>query len=102
MSSSVSSRPARRSPLETVHAALGARWISDSLRVPSDYGSPDSERAAVQATGGLAELAPRGGLLVTSDRAIPSLEHAGLPVTVGQVEATDGAELWGLATNEVL
>jgi heterotetrameric sarcosine oxidase gamma subunit len=92
----------RRSPLETVHAALGARWFSDLERFAINYGSADSERAAVLAQGGLAELGPTWKLSATSGRATPSLEAAGLRVVLGSVHVQGGVEVWGLAPDEVL
>jgi heterotetrameric sarcosine oxidase gamma subunit len=92
----------RRSPLESVHAALGARWLGDQLRFASDYGSPDAERAAVRARGGLAALGPTTKLLVTSGGAAQSLEAAGLLVVPGSVEVHNGVEVWGLAPDEAL
>jgi heterotetrameric sarcosine oxidase gamma subunit len=50
--------PVRRSALEARHAALGASWISDSVRWPATYGDPDADRAVVVAAAGLAEIGP--------------------------------------------
>src|SRR6188472_4432180 len=50
--------PIRRSPLEPVHQALGATWISNDVRWPVAYGEVATEAAAVAASAGLADLGP--------------------------------------------
>jgi heterotetrameric sarcosine oxidase gamma subunit len=81
--------PIRRSALEARHAALGASWISDSVRWPAAYGDPDLDRAVVATAAGIAEIGPLD---------IHVVRGAG----AADGQAGSGDEAWVLAPDEVL
>jgi glycine cleavage system aminomethyltransferase T len=85
--------PIRRSALESTHAALGAEWISETVRWPVSYGDPASEGRAVEATAGLAEVGPLDKVVVRGPGA------AGQAARLVNGRRSDA---WALATDEVI
>lgn len=83
--------PVRRSALEAEHARLGARWVGDDTRWPTDYGDPAAEAASAARAIGLAELGPLDALLVRGPGAAAAVGAAALD-----------AGVWVLGPDEVL
>jgi aminomethyltransferase len=61
----------RRTPLDALHTAAGARWMAaDGWALPADFGAPDAEYAALRDGAALLDLSLRGKLRITGpDRA---------------------------------
>jgi heterotetrameric sarcosine oxidase gamma subunit len=91
VTATASSPPVRRSALEAIHAAAGARWLSDTQRWPVDYGEPAAEGATAGQAAGLAEIGPLDKLLVRGPDAMTAVGAA----------APD-AGVWPLGPDEVL
>jgi heterotetrameric sarcosine oxidase gamma subunit len=102
MTPDISIRPIRRSPLESVHAALGARWLEESARWPTSYGDPEAEAADTASAAGIADLGPFDKLVVRGPRSRAALEAAGISTVVGMVTSGEGAQAWCLADDEVV
>ncbi len=113
--------PIRRSPLQATHAALHARWVSDTAHWPTDYGSPEKEAAAVREGAGIldwgpldkfsvkgsgvaAALAALGGRMAVREIAPHRYDAAGAALKPADPGATAGGEVevWGLAADEAL
>ncbi len=102
-------RPAvRSSPLEAVHARLGARWRAPDLRWPVDYVKPAAEAEAVRSAAGLLDWGPLSKLLVqgpmTSEalRAFsPGFEPGAVAITTLAAQGL-ASQVWGLAPDEAL
>jgi heterotetrameric sarcosine oxidase gamma subunit len=103
-STSPAVRPIRLSPLEAVHAALGATWVSEDARWPVSYGDATREAAAVAAGAGLADLGPIDTVVVRGRRTGEAMAAAGIPVGVGTVSvgATSDVRAWALGDDEVI
>jgi heterotetrameric sarcosine oxidase gamma subunit len=109
-------RPVRRSAIESRHAAIGARWIGDATRWPSDYGAarvadPAAGAATSAATTGarLAEIGPfeewllRGPGVLDAVAAMAGTDPAAIrPGRVVAIASATAAEAWVLGPDEVL
>lgn len=83
--------PVRRSALEAMHEALGATWISETVRWPESYGDPEGEARAVEGAAGLAEVGPLDKVVVRG------------PGAAAQVaRLRRGTDAWILAPDEVI
>lgn len=108
MTTAASTPAVRRSAIESAHEALGARWISDSIRWPDGYASDGrAEAAAVEAGAGLAEVGPfaewllRGpGSIAAVSELAAGLDATGRIVDLGPSDAF--ATAWVLGPDEVL
>jgi aminomethyltransferase len=95
--------PIRRSPLESVHASLGATWVDDAARWPESYGDPGAEARAAADGAGLADLGPVDKIIVQGARTREALVGAGITLRPGSVVTGEaGMEAWCLADDEVL
>jgi heterotetrameric sarcosine oxidase gamma subunit len=97
-------QPVARSPLETVHATLGATWVRDDLHWPVAYGDTGAEATAVATGAGLAELGPIDKVVVRGRRTGEAMVSTGIPIVVGAVgaAATGGIRAWCLGDDEVI
>ena len=97
-------RPIRRSPLESVHAALGARWIDETARWPASYGDAEAERRSRwPRTAGLADIGPVDKVMVRGAKADTALRAARITPIAGSVTAgVAGVQAWRLGEDEVL
>jgi heterotetrameric sarcosine oxidase gamma subunit len=95
--------PVRRSPLESVLAALGARWVDDVAHWPASYGDLGAEAAAVARGAGIADLGPIDKFVVRGPRTRSALDGAGIAFVAAEVtSAGDGTQAWCLADDEVI
>ena len=103
-SATTSPAPVRRSALDAIHAALGARWISETIRWPESYGDVERERASLGAGVALAEPGPFDKLAVNGPRALDAVRAAGLQGEPGRLTpATPGQpNAWVIAPDQVL
>jgi heterotetrameric sarcosine oxidase gamma subunit len=101
----------RRSALEAIHLALGARWIDEQVRWPAGYAAVDSsaETEALTGAAGLAEIGPLDEWLLRGPGALAAaarLMTGGPAPTVGRWLAADAPGrpigLWVLGPDEVL
>lgn len=93
----------RRSPLEHVHAGLGAEWVADDIRWPRGYGDTAAEQAAVAERAGIADVGPIDILVVRGAKtpaALASIGISSMPRTV--VSGDDGTEAWCLGDDEAI
>ena len=103
MAADLPPRPVRRSPLESIHASRGARWVDQSSRWPESYADPRAEAAAAARGAGIADVGPVDKLMIRGSRTNEALLAAGIvPATGSVVSAVDGTEAWCLADDEVL
>jgi aminomethyltransferase len=69
--------PPRRTPLTSVHEALGASMTDFAgWLMPLRYGSETAEHTAVRTTAGLFDLSHMGELMITGDGAADALDYA--------------------------
>jgi glycine cleavage system aminomethyltransferase T len=95
--------PVRRSPLEAVHARLGARWRSDTERWPSSYGDEAGEARVVEEGIALAEPGPYEKVVVRGPSTLVDLRWLGLAARPGFLEPArtlDGVNAWVTADDE--
>jgi aminomethyltransferase len=95
----------RRSPLELTHAALGARWVSETAHWPQDYGNPNAERASLSLGVALADIGPFDKLLVNGPGALAAVRSLGLDARTGIVQPLTipvVVNAWSIADDEVL
>lgn len=90
--------PAKRSPLQRRHVALGAsiRWAGDWLRA-YDYGDPEGEALAVQESAGVIDVSTLGKLLVRGRDAGELLDRL-YPNTLSTL--APGRIRYGVLTND--
>ena len=100
----------RRSSLEAIHVALGARWVAEDARWPDGYGTADAvaDANAVAGAAGLAEIGPLDELLLRGPGALAAARLAtdSPAATVGRAVAADlrgeAVAAWFLGPDEVL
>ncbi|MBI4306312.1 MAG: hypothetical protein HY678_08325 [Chloroflexi bacterium] len=106
MAGELSFHPVRRSALESLHAKSGARWKSDAVRWPLDYGDPGRERALIRESSGIADWGPADKLSVQGPDVASALGKSGLAFRLGEVtENLIGrakVEVWALSPDEAL
>jgi heterotetrameric sarcosine oxidase gamma subunit len=104
MASTTLIRPIRRSPLEAVHAALGASWVAETARWPASYGDLAAETAAVVAGAGLSDLGPIDKVVVRGQRTVAAMTAAGVAVFTGTVVPLPAGDVgaWCLGDDEVI
>jgi heterotetrameric sarcosine oxidase gamma subunit len=103
MPPSASSRPTRRSPLEHVHAALGAAWLDDTARWPETYGDEAAEIEAVVEAAGIADIGPIDKLVIRGPHTSAALLGVGVSGELRSVVSGRGKiEAWCLADDEAL
>ena len=113
MTSPTAAQVVRRSALEAIHLALGARWVHEHVRWPSGYGAVDpsaeAEAEALTAAAGLAEIGPLDEWLLRGPGALAAVARmtsGGPPPTVGRVLAANGAgqpvAVWLIGPDEIL
>jgi aminomethyltransferase len=103
MTSTDPRQPVRRSPLEHVHAGLGAEWVADDIRWPRGYGDAAAEQVAASERAGIADVGPIDILVVRGDKTPAALAAIGIsntPRTV--VSGDDGTEVWCLGEDEAI
>jgi glycine cleavage system aminomethyltransferase T len=96
-------RPVRRSPLEAVHARLGARWRSETERWPASYGDEAGEARVIEDGIALAEPGPYEKLVVRGPSTLAALRSLGLAGKPGFLEparSIDGINAWVTADDE--
>ena len=95
--------PVRSSPIEAVHARLGARWRSETERWPVSYGDEAGEARVVQEGIALAEPGPYEKLIVRGPSTLVDLRWLGLAAKVGSLEPArtlDGINAWVTSDDE--
>jgi glycine cleavage system aminomethyltransferase T len=95
--------PVRRSPLEAVHARLGARWRFDTEHWPASYGDESGEARVVEDGIALAEPGPYEKLIVRGPSTLVDLRWLGLAGKPGFLEPArtlDGVNAWVTAEDE--
>lgn len=96
-------RPVRRSPLEAVHAALGAVWVADDVRWPQAYGNVAAERATVKDHAGIADIGPIDVIVVRGQQTPVALDAVGVSSASRSVVAgDDDVEAWCLGEDEAV
>ena len=111
MTSPTAAQVVRRSALEAIHLALGARWVDEHVRWPAGYAAVDSsaEAEALTAAAGLAEIGPLDEWLLRGPGALAAvarLKTGGPAPAVGRLLAShvpgQPVGLWVLGPDEVL
>jgi sarcosine oxidase subunit gamma len=101
----------RRSAIEAIHVALGARWVDEHVRWAVGYGAvdPAAEMSAVARAAGLAEIGPLDEWLLRGPGALAAMARltmGGPAPTVGRVVAADllgqPVAVWLFGPDEVL
>jgi heterotetrameric sarcosine oxidase gamma subunit len=101
----------RRSAIEAIHVALGARWVDEHVRWAVGYGAvdPAAEMSAVARAAGLAEIGPLDEWLLRGPGALAAaarLTTDGTTPAIGRVVAADllgqPVAVWLLGPDEVL
>jgi aminomethyltransferase len=99
-----STAPIRRSPLEAIHAALGATWRFERMPWPESYGDLAAERRILETGIGLAEPGPFDKLVVRGSGALTAARSLGFtarPGTLIPLQAA-GVNVWSLADDEAI
>ena len=97
--------PVRRSPLESIHERLGARWRSDTERWPVSYGDEAAEARVLREGIALAEPGPYDKIVVRGPSTLVDLRWLGLAAQAGRFEparTTDGINAWVPAEDEAI
>lgn len=97
--------PIRRSPLESIHARLGARWRSETERWPVSYGDEEDEARIVREGIALAEPGPYDKIAVRGRSTLVDLRWLGLAAGAGRLEPArtpDGINAWVPAEDEAI
>jgi heterotetrameric sarcosine oxidase gamma subunit len=96
-------RPIRRSPLESVHVALGARWVDENARWPASYGDIEAESKGVATAAGIADLGPIDKAVLRGVRTSQALAAEGIAPAVGEViTGAGGIQAWCPGDDEVI